>query len=43
MNGSGEGDRGERGGKLGSFYAYKNTFDEHNTWVDVPDHGINLH
>ncbi|KAH7409423.1 hypothetical protein BKA64DRAFT_397131 [Cadophora sp. MPI-SDFR-AT-0126] len=34
MNGTGEREEGH--GRLGSFYAYKNTFDENNTWVDVP-------
>ncbi|KAL2074628.1 hypothetical protein VTL71DRAFT_8406 [Oculimacula yallundae] len=34
MNGTGE--REEGNGRLGSFYAYKNTFDEKNIWVDVP-------
>ncbi|CZT07796.1 related to regulatory protein for the arginine catabolic pathway [Rhynchosporium agropyri] len=34
MNGTGETEDGN--GRLGSFYAYKNTFDENNTWVDVP-------
>jgi len=36
MNGTGE---REENGRLGSFYAYKNTFDENNTWVDVPRTG----
>jgi len=29
----------ESGGRLGSFYAYKNTFDENNIWVEVPKNG----
>ena len=29
----------ETKGRLGSFYAYKNTFDENNIWVDVPKNG----
>ncbi|KAK6585410.1 hypothetical protein PZA11_002137 [Diplocarpon coronariae] len=32
MNGAGEREEG----KLGGFYAYKNTFNENNIWVDVP-------
>lgn len=27
---------------LGSFYAYRNTFNEDNVWVDVPKNGENL-
>ncbi|KAJ8065820.1 hypothetical protein OCU04_006483 [Sclerotinia nivalis] len=27
---------GERSGRLGAFYAYRNTFDESSIWVDVP-------
>jgi hypothetical protein len=31
---------GERNtGRLGSFYAYKDTFNEDNVWVDVPKKG----
>ncbi|TVY41458.1 hypothetical protein LOCC1_G005139 [Lachnellula occidentalis] len=37
MNGVGEVDEGN--GKLGGFYAYRNTFDEHNIWVEVPKTG----
>lgn len=37
MNGVGEVDEGND--KLGGFYAYRNTFDEHNIWVDVPKTG----
>jgi len=37
MNGTGEVD--ETSGKLGGFYAYRNTFNEHNVWVDVPNKG----
>ncbi|TVY65642.1 Transcriptional regulatory protein moc3 [Lachnellula suecica] len=37
MNGApGTGEVDEGNGKLGGFYAYRNTFDEHNVWVDVP-------
>src|ERR1700733_10026006 len=32
----------EGGGKLGSFYAYKNTFNEDNIWVDVPKTGSQI-
>jgi hypothetical protein len=27
------------GGRLGSFYAYKDTFNEDNVWVKVPKNG----
>jgi hypothetical protein len=27
------------GGRLGSFYAYKDTFNEDNVWVEVPKNG----
>jgi len=37
MNGTDESEAGE---KLGSFYAYKNTFNENNVWVDVPKTGM---
>jgi hypothetical protein len=30
---------GESSGRLGSFYAYKDTFNEDNVWVDVPKNG----
>jgi hypothetical protein len=40
MNGAEEANAGEKGGKLGGFYAYKNTFNENNIWVDVPKNGI---
>ncbi|TAQ88664.1 hypothetical protein B7494_g3036 [Chlorociboria aeruginascens] len=36
MNGGAEVETGERSGKLSAFYAYRNTFDEHSIWVDVP-------
>lgn len=44
MNGNGEVEEGtgKLGGKLSSFYSYKNTFDESNTWVDVPKTGEQL-
>jgi len=38
MNGDGEVEEGN-GHKLGGFYAYKNTFDENNVWVEVPKKG----
>jgi hypothetical protein len=38
MNGKGEVDEGN--GRLGGFYAYKNTFDKNNVWVEVPKTGI---
>jgi hypothetical protein len=38
MNGSGEVDERNRK-KLGGFYAYKNTFNEDNIWVEVPKKG----
>jgi hypothetical protein len=28
---------------LGSFYAYRNTFNEDNVWVDVPKTGNDLY
>lgn len=34
MNGNGEVEEG--GARLGGFYAYKNTFNENNVWVEVP-------
>lgn len=40
MNGSGEVEDG--GGKLGGFYAYRNTFNEHNVWVEVPKTGMQI-
>ncbi|KAG4027485.1 hypothetical protein MFRU_029g00090 [Monilinia fructicola] len=36
MNGSEDVIPGEKGGRLGAFYAYRNTFDESSVWVDVP-------
>ena len=39
MNGTGEEEAGERTGRLRSFYAYKDTFNEDNVWVDVPKNG----
>lgn len=42
MNGEGEVVEGN-GQKLGAFYAYKNTFNEDNVWVDVPKRGRNKH
>lgn len=36
MNGIDDGDNNEEAGKLGNFYAYKNTFNEETMWVDVP-------
>jgi len=38
MNGTGEVDEGN--GKLGGFYAYRNTFNDNNVWVDVPKTGM---
>lgn len=35
MNGNGEVENGN-GQRLGGFYAYKNTFNENNIWVEVP-------
>ena len=40
MNGNGEVEAGEGSGKLGGFYAYKNTFNENNVWVEVPKNGM---
>lgn len=40
MNAAGDEEAGERTGRLGSFYAYKNTFNESNVWVDIPKNGI---
>lgn len=39
MNGSEDVIPGEKGGRLGAFYAYRNTFDESSVWVDVPKKG----
>ncbi|RDW71056.1 hypothetical protein BP6252_07619 [Coleophoma cylindrospora] len=37
MNGAGEVEaKGGGNGRLGSFYSYKNTFDQHNVWVEIP-------
>lgn len=30
---------GESSGRLGSFYAYKDTFNKDNVWVDIPKNG----
>ncbi|KAF4624236.1 hypothetical protein G7Y89_g13937 [Cudoniella acicularis] len=35
MNGAGE-EEGSGSSKLGGFYAYRNTFNQDNVWVDVP-------
>ncbi len=40
MNGDAETDEGN--GKLGGFYAYKNTFNEKNVWVEVPKNGTQV-
>ena len=42
MNGRDEPDAGDKTGKLGSFYAYKNTFNGDNVWVDVPKNGRSM-
>ena len=34
MNRAGETE--DKDGKLGGFYAYRNTFDENSIWVEVP-------
>ena len=39
MNGHEDEGKGQTGGKLGGFYAYRNTFDENNVWVKVPKNG----
>jgi hypothetical protein len=39
MNRNGDEEAGENCGRLGSFYAYKDTFDEDNVWVEVPKNG----
>ncbi|QSZ34732.1 hypothetical protein DSL72_007587 [Monilinia vaccinii-corymbosi] len=36
MNGGEDGLHGGKSGRLGAFYAYRNTFDESSVWVDVP-------
>ncbi|ATZ52245.1 hypothetical protein BCIN_08g00170 [Botrytis cinerea B05.10] len=36
MNGGEDVIPGERSGRLGAFFAYRNTFDENSIWVDVP-------
>lgn len=38
MNGP-EGASAVAGNSLGRFYSYKNTFDEHSIWVDIPKKG----
>ncbi|ESZ93520.1 hypothetical protein SBOR_6101 [Sclerotinia borealis F-4128] len=43
MNGSDEVIPGERSGRLGAFYAYRNTFDENSVWIDVPKKIIFVH
>lgn len=37
MNGEG---KEEGKGRLGGFYAYRNTFDDDNVWVEVPKTGM---
>ena len=39
MNGGEDAVSGEGSGRLGAFYAYRNTFDESSVWVDVPKTG----
>jgi hypothetical protein len=39
MNRSRDEEPGESSGRLGSFYAYKDTFNEDNVWVEVPKNG----
>lgn len=39
MNGGEDAITGERSGRLGAFFAYRNTFDESSVWVDVPKDG----
>lgn len=39
MNGGENVITGERSGRLGAFYAYRNTFDESSVWVNVPKNG----
>ena len=41
MNGSGEVEDGSE--KLAGFYAYRNSFNEHNVWVEVPKKGLQVH
>ncbi|KIM95124.1 hypothetical protein OIDMADRAFT_45534 [Oidiodendron maius Zn] len=36
MNRNRDDEAGDSSGRLGSFYAYKDTFNEDNVWVDVP-------
>ena len=40
MNGSGEVEDGSE--KLAGFYAYRNSFNEHNVWVKVPKRGLHI-
>jgi hypothetical protein len=42
MNGNGDDEVAESTTRLGSFYAYKDTFNEDNVWVDVPKNGKSI-
>jgi hypothetical protein len=39
---NGRGDVEDNGGKLAGFYAYRNSFNEHNVWVEVPKRGSQI-
>jgi hypothetical protein len=39
MNRNIDEDAAESSSRLGSFYAYKDTFNEDNVWVEVPKNG----
>ena len=41
MNGSGDVEEGSE--KLAGFYAYRNSFNEHNIWVEVPKRGLHIY
>lgn len=36
MNANGDHSAADHDSPLSSFYAYKNTFDQQTTWVDIP-------
>jgi len=40
MNGGGEVE--VRNGKLARFYGYRDSFNEHNVWVEVPKRGTQI-
>jgi hypothetical protein len=40
MNGGGEVE--VRSGKLARFYGYRDSFNEHNIWVEVPKRGTQI-